>query len=209
MDSSADSTPKKTKGKLTAERIMNAAEVLFASKGYKGTSLREIAQAAHIQQPGIYKHFDSKRDLYSSVLDRGLSPMIEAMRKRTTNSDSASGYAALWEKITDLLAEHPSMASLFQQALHAGGDDDNLLIHDWLQRLFTQGQNTITALGVDENMEPEEQAIHLIATFNLVTGYFLSQQIYDTLATGKLTDADNIARQKKLMRRIATALQDT
>ena len=37
--------PKKTKGELTALRILDAAESLFATQGYDGTSLRQIIGA--------------------------------------------------------------------------------------------------------------------------------------------------------------------
>lgn len=193
----------KPKGQRTAERILDAAEKLFASKGYKGTSLREIARNAHLQQPGIYKHFDSKQDLYASVLDRALSPMIEAMQKHLADDKGLEAYAQLLEQMTDLLAQHPGMAALFQQALLV--DDrsaDHQPITEWLERLLVQGKDTIAPLG---GASCEEQAIQIIATFNLVTGYFLSQRIFETLAEGRVTDPANIDRQKQLLRRIAAA----
>jgi len=49
-----------TKGQRTANRILDIAEELFARHGFDATSLRQIAELAQIQQPGLYKHFASK-----------------------------------------------------------------------------------------------------------------------------------------------------
>jgi len=195
----------KAKGLRTAERILDAAETLFARKGYKGTSLRDIARNAHIQQPGIYKHFDSKQHLYAAVLDRGLSPMIDAMQNHLAQGSGDAAYAQLLDQMTDLLAKHPGMAALFQQALLVDDSTDNQQpITEWLVRLLVQGKETIAPIG---GASHEEQAIQIIATFNLVTGYFLSQRIFETLADGKVTDPANIERQKQLLRRLARAWQ--
>ncbi len=49
-------------------------------------------------------------------------------------------------------------------------------------------------------------AIQTIAMFNLTTGYFLSQRIFEMIVGGDITDPDNIARQKKLLDRIVGAV---
>ena len=49
-------------------------------------------------------------------------------------------------------------------------------------------------------------AIHIIALFNLTTGYFLSQRAFNTLAEGSLLDKDNIDTQKRLLERIIRAM---
>ena len=67
-----------TKGERTAARILDAAEAVFAERGFEAASLREIARRAGLQQPGLYNHFASKRELYAAVLDRALTPMAEA-----------------------------------------------------------------------------------------------------------------------------------
>ncbi len=194
---------KKSKGELTAERILDAAEDLFAAQGYQGTSLREIAQIAKIREPGLYNHFQGKQDLYSAVLDRALSPMAQAMEVHLNNASSYKEYADLPMVMTDLLIEHPAMASLFQQALQ--GDKsavDNRLVNQWLGRLFTQGKQTLEALGNSDELAVEDVAVHIIAMFNLITGYFLSQRVFETLAEGDIKSPENIARQKRLLSRV-------
>jgi AcrR family transcriptional regulator len=50
--------------------IIEAAGRLFGERGFEGTRLDEIAAAAGVTKPIVYRHFDSKRDLYLALLDR-------------------------------------------------------------------------------------------------------------------------------------------
>ena len=50
--------------------IIEAAGRLFGERGYGATRLDEIAAAAGVTKPIVYRHFDSKRDLYLALLDR-------------------------------------------------------------------------------------------------------------------------------------------
>jgi AcrR family transcriptional regulator len=48
--------------------IEDAAARLFAEHGYSATKLDEIATAAHVTKPVLYRHFDSKKGLYLALL---------------------------------------------------------------------------------------------------------------------------------------------
>lgn len=52
------------------EQILAAATQAFARVGFAGTSLDDIAAEAGITRVILYRHFDSKTDLYQAVLDR-------------------------------------------------------------------------------------------------------------------------------------------
>jgi len=52
------------------ELITEAAGRLFGERGYDGTRLDDIAAAAGVTKPVLYRHFDSKRDLYLALLAR-------------------------------------------------------------------------------------------------------------------------------------------
>jgi len=56
-------------GEERRRSIIKAARPLFAEKGFHGTSIREIAQAAEVSEALIYKHFPSKEALYDELLD--------------------------------------------------------------------------------------------------------------------------------------------
>jgi AcrR family transcriptional regulator len=50
--------------------ILREAGRLFARDGYAGTRLADVATAAHVTKPMVYRHFDSKQALYLALLDK-------------------------------------------------------------------------------------------------------------------------------------------
>jgi AcrR family transcriptional regulator len=59
----------------TRERILDAAETLFADRGVAATSLREITRRADVNLAAVNYHFGSKKGLFQAVLERRLVPM--------------------------------------------------------------------------------------------------------------------------------------
>src|SRR6185436_6737946 len=51
------------------EAIIQAALPLFARKGFAETTTRELARAAGVSEPLLYKHFPSKEALYAEIQD--------------------------------------------------------------------------------------------------------------------------------------------
>ena len=194
----------KSKGELTAERLLDAAEIVFAERGYDGASLREIARRSDIREPGIYNHFSGKQSLYTAVIDRALTPMLTAMQESMAKSNVATAYAELPGIMTDRLAEHPQMAALFHQTLQNDAESvGSKLMADWLDRLFEKGMETLDSAEA-KGMDRHELAIRVIALFNLTTGYFLSQRVFSSLVPEEddLTNPENIARQKRFLEKI-------
>jgi AcrR family transcriptional regulator len=58
---------------LTTERILDAAERLFADHGFEGTSIRDIVDSAKVNLAAIHYHFRSKEALLEAVLTRRIS----------------------------------------------------------------------------------------------------------------------------------------
>lgn len=213
-------TAKETKGERTSRRILDVAEELFAAQGYGGTSLRQIAERAGIQEPGLYNHFAGKQALYEAVLFRALNPMAQALSSHMDKASSLREYTDLPAIMTDLLLEHPAIAALFQQAMQGDSASvGNQLVNSWLEKLFHQGMQSLEEFGgaatpgeaATQTNAPNEQeratlAINLIAMFNLTTGYFLAQRAFDSLAQGELLHPDNIARQKRLLHKVIRAM---
>ena len=56
-----------TSDETTVRRILEAAYELFAEKGYRGSSMREIAERSGIKAGSIYNHFKNKEDIFEAV----------------------------------------------------------------------------------------------------------------------------------------------
>jgi AcrR family transcriptional regulator len=59
----------------TRRRILDAAEVEFAAKGFDGARLVSIARAAEAQQALIHHYFEDKAGLYRAVIARALESL--------------------------------------------------------------------------------------------------------------------------------------
>lgn len=52
----------------TKEKILHMALELFSKSGYDGVSMRDIAAAVNIKGSSIYKHYESKQDIFDSIV---------------------------------------------------------------------------------------------------------------------------------------------
>lgn len=73
---------RRSDGKLTYNRILDAAEKLFSIDGLSGVSLRQITSAAEVDLASIKYYFDSKEGLFDVVLSR----RVEGMSKQRLES---------------------------------------------------------------------------------------------------------------------------
>jgi AcrR family transcriptional regulator len=53
----------------TREKILDCALTLFSGQGYDATSVVQIADAVGIKAPSLYKHFASKQEIFTALLD--------------------------------------------------------------------------------------------------------------------------------------------
>lgn len=76
-DANTNSLPSKHKLPAVERRaaIIVAAIDLFARKGFRGTTTREIAAAVGVSEPVIYQHFATKRDLYTAIVDHMIAEL--------------------------------------------------------------------------------------------------------------------------------------
>ena len=77
----------------TKNKILDAAENLFADKGFNGTSLREITSQAEVNLAAVNYHFGSKKELIKAVMSRYMnevSPRLEIALTQVCETDSPS-----------------------------------------------------------------------------------------------------------------------
>src|ERR1700730_13080784 len=83
----------------TRERIMKAAERLFAERGYDATSIRTIVAKARVNQAAISYHVDGKDGLYREVLRAAFRALTEQQLAHADEMKALSREAALAEFI--------------------------------------------------------------------------------------------------------------
>lgn len=65
----------------TVDRILDAAEILFAERGFSETSLRMITSKAKVNLAAVNYHFGSKNALIQAVFSRFLGPLSKLMEQ--------------------------------------------------------------------------------------------------------------------------------
>lgn len=72
-------TAEATAKKSTSDRLLDAAEQVFANNGIKGATTREIAATAGVHEVSLFRHFRSKELLFQGVIDRLVARMTAAL----------------------------------------------------------------------------------------------------------------------------------
>lgn len=85
---------------ITCDRLIDAAERLFAELGFRGASVRAITSAAGVDLGSVRYHFGSKADLFTEVLRRRIVPTTEArLRALEALEKRAEGGACALEDV--------------------------------------------------------------------------------------------------------------
>src|SRR5260370_5231932 len=91
---------KARKGPDRRKQIIAAASKLFASKGFEGTSIRDIAAASGVLSGSLYYHFPSKEDLLFTVHQESLT----AMRREVETA--IAGINEPWTRLDQAIVAH-------------------------------------------------------------------------------------------------------
>jgi AcrR family transcriptional regulator len=133
----------------TKNKILDAAEGLFAEKGFNGTSLREITSRAEVNLAAVNYHFGSKKELIKAVMSRymnELSPRLESSLKIVCDSETKPNlvevFSAFIEPLLSLNKFQENGTSNFLQLLGRGYTDSQGFLR-WF--LTTEYPNVISS----------------------------------------------------------------
>lgn len=79
--------------------ILTAAMDLFSKKGFRGTTTRDLAYQAGVNEAIIFRHFNSKEELYSAILqhkaDENSDPRCEEFEQLAAGTDDAKFFETI------------------------------------------------------------------------------------------------------------------
>jgi AcrR family transcriptional regulator len=100
----------------TRERLLTAARNAFASSGFHGASVDEIASRAGFSTGALYSNFDGKEDLFLVLMEREIEEhareIAEAVNVRESVAERATGGAQRWMTMID---REPELLLLFME----------------------------------------------------------------------------------------------
>jgi AcrR family transcriptional regulator len=149
------------------EALIETAIKVFSDGSYRGTTTSEIARAAGISEPILYRHFASKRELYLAALDHVWGDMRASWERALESTENVR------EALETMGRGHVTvrdckfqMAELWVQALGEAAEDPELRkhlrrhmreVHDFLADVIRRGQSE-GVLHADRNADAEAWA---------------------------------------------------
>jgi len=182
---------------LTRERILNRAEILFAQRGYRAVSIREITTAARCNLAAVNYHFGNKKNLYLEVFQSRWIPRAREVRENFRKTLTAGGavtpdavvrslaQAFLEGPLTDEVRFRHSQLMAREIAQPSAAFDQ--VAEKILQPFFKELSNLLRPFLTDESDE-ERLLLNIFSVFAMVL-YFNFARVAVSRITGRQYDA--------------------
>jgi AcrR family transcriptional regulator len=150
--------------------LLETASRLFSEGSYRGTTTAEIARAAGVTEPVLYRHFDSKRDLFLATLDAAWAD-VRSMWEHAVEGepDPALWVGAMGRAFVESEEQRPLISHLWVQAIAEGSEDAAIraymnghmrAVHGFVVGVARRAQKTG---GVEKDRELDAEAWIFIA----------------------------------------------
>ena len=107
------------------QEILDASCEVFSEKGYRKTTIADISKRSEFSIASIYKHFESKEDIYHSLIEDYLRMYQEELEKTVEGIESPlAQIRACVKKTLEMLAEHRVFMNFFVGEWRPSADDD-------------------------------------------------------------------------------------
>ncbi|MBR8653099.1 multidrug efflux transcriptional repressor AxyZ [Achromobacter sp. Marseille-Q0513] len=103
----------KEESQRTRDRILDAAEHVFMSKGVANTTMGDIADHAGVSRGAVYGHYKNKIDVCVAMSDRALAAAVALTRIRTDGKALESLYASMLQYVR-IYSEEGSMQRVLE-----------------------------------------------------------------------------------------------
>jgi TetR/AcrR family transcriptional regulator len=151
----------------TVQRILHAAERIFADRGLAGARTSAIARAAHVNTALLYYYFRSKEDLHRFTLEMLFSQLRSQVGATLEGSgrprERLLGYVNAY---FDFVAAHPNYPPMIQRQLMNHGPGLGGIVDQYFRPLHDRLGATIRegiAQGEFREVDPQQTVLTLIA----------------------------------------------
>jgi AcrR family transcriptional regulator len=178
--------------------LVDAALGVFSTRSYGGATTAEIAKAAGVTEPILYRHFASKRDLFLACMDESWRRLQAAVEKEiAAEADPALWALAVPRAISSLRRKRLAPTQLWLQALNEATEDRQIRrhfrrhlreLHDYVATVLRRSQE---AGGVKSDRDVDAEAwigigIGLLRSVQERFGGVLGEEDIDRIAVTRL-----------------------
>lgn len=183
----------KEEAAATRDRILDAAEQLFAEHGVSRTTLQHIATAAGVTRGAIYWHFDDKVALFNAMIERAVMPLEVALARMDTSDPLRDlreyVMAALRITVEDArvrrVFEIAALKMEFVGELDAARVRRHQSLLNWMARAEERVGRAIELGAVRADVKPYAVALAMWALVDgLIRNWLFDPSLYDLLEVG-------------------------
>lgn len=128
--------------------ILDAADELFAQKGFDGTSTNDIIAKVGIARGTLYHHFKSKEDIMDALIDRYSIQLLGNARKCAENKS-----ISLYERIIGVVMALKISGGSSEEIMEHIHRPQNALMHQKIQKVIINGVPPILTEIIVEGIE--------------------------------------------------------
>ena len=114
----------------TKEEIKASAYYCFAHYGYEGTTMQDIAKAVGLKKQSLYAHFESKEELYLTVMkeqNRQITLELHMAYEHLKEMPTQELLKGLFSRCTEIFSDRKRLLLWKRAAIRLGSDDTALL----------------------------------------------------------------------------------
>lgn len=173
---------KKIANPETAQRILAAAERIFAERGLAGARTDEIARAARVNKAMLYYYFESKERLHRAVFEnlfKQASQMIEA--EMPANASPRQVILAFVDGYFAFRVAYPNYARLMQQLMVESPGECRRIAREYLRQGYDKLTGAIRqgiSRGEFHRVDPAHAVINILA---MIVFYFSGAPVHSVL----------------------------
>ena len=183
----------------TRERVLQVAQALFAERGFRGTSLRDIAKRIGIKAPSLLHHFPSKQQLYLAVLDKMFESLEDAANAIAWGRGSRQ--ERMRQAVADainFIASHSDFVRIMWKEMADESGVGRQVLKRRLPPLFSTAVNFIFRGQREGEFRSEVDPLHFMWSLNSITiGYFTTAAMLRRLWNMNLLEPAMIERRKR------------
>lgn len=189
------------------QKLLDAAERLFADKGFDAVSIKQVADAAGISKATIFHYFDNKEALYLAVVRRSCDGILQVLSALTSSADKdpLTKLAIYRQRDLEETMSHSNVVRLVLRELTYGHEDKSQRLSQEvfgehflrLRALIEEGQRggmlrddidagtqAITIAGLNVFLSLTWQAMKHLPESGFSDPFATGEQMFDCLLNG-------------------------
>jgi len=192
--------------KETPARILEAADELFAARGYDAVSVRDIAQRAEVNKALVFYHFENKAALFERVVESYYGAHADALAAgMPADGDLRARLHALLDSYLDFVEGNRRYFQLVQREI-AEGSERLALVRHGLHLLYERVAEILGDALPDRG--PLDVRQFFVDFSGLVNTYYVYAPVLDEMWRGDpLSDANRNTRREHLHWMVDTVLE--